>query len=111
MSLRLAPFVSGGGTTMDSAIQAIQSGKVPGIEPALVVASKPGIEAIGKAVKRKVPVEVIENTLDPVEILLYLYRYNIDLIFQNGYLPKVPKEIVQIYSREFLDPRFMETEE
>lgn len=43
MSLRVASFVSGGGTTMREAFRVAQNGEIPGIEPALVVASKPGI--------------------------------------------------------------------
>lgn len=43
MSLRVASFVSGGGTTMQQAFLAAQAGDIPGIEPALVIAQKPGI--------------------------------------------------------------------
>lgn len=100
MTLNVASFVSSGGTTMEKAFQAIKAWEVPWINPALVVASKRNIWAIEKALKLGVPREILKDTKDPVEILQLLYQYKIDIVFQNGYLPMMPKEVIQVFSRE-----------
>lgn len=111
MSLRVASFVSGGGTTMDKTFRTAQCGKIPWITPALVVASKPEIWAIKCAYELEIPCEVLQDPKNSAEILRLLYKYDIDVIFQNGYLPRMPSEIVSIYSREFLNPDFINTKE
>ena len=52
---RIASLVSGGGTTNDAILGAIQGGTLTGIEPGLLVASKHGIGAIDKALARGMP--------------------------------------------------------
>lgn len=98
MTLNVASFVSGGDTTMEKAFQAIKAWEVPWINPALVVASKRNIWAIEKAIKLGVPREILKDTKDPVEILQLLYQYKINIVFQNGYLPMMPEEVIWMYS-------------
>lgn len=61
MAERLALFVSGGGTTMNEMLKAMNDGRVSSdkIVPALVIASKPNIGAIDKARAFGVPVVVV----------------------------------------------------
>ena len=55
---RLAVMVSGGGTDLQSVIDGVQSGKIPG-EIAVVIASKPGVYALERAKKAGIPGVVI----------------------------------------------------
>ena len=48
---RIAVMVSGGGTDLQSVINGVKSGQIPG-EIAVVIASKPGVYALERAKKR-----------------------------------------------------------
>ena len=54
---RIAIFVSGGGTDMQSVIDSIKRGEING-KVVLVIASKKGIYAIERAIKENIPYKV-----------------------------------------------------
>ena len=49
--------ISGGGSTAEAILRAWSKGKLPGIKPALVIASKPGIQGINRAISAGVKTE------------------------------------------------------
>ncbi|MFL7790818.1 MAG: phosphoribosylglycinamide formyltransferase [Anaerolineae bacterium] len=53
---RIAILISGSGTNLEAILQAIEEGKLPGVEAALVVSNRREAYGIKRAVKRGVPV-------------------------------------------------------
>jgi formyltetrahydrofolate-dependent phosphoribosylglycinamide formyltransferase len=53
---RIAILISGSGTNLEAILQAIEGGKLPGVEAALVVSNRREAYGIKRAVKRGVPV-------------------------------------------------------
>ncbi len=105
--LRLALFVSGGGTTMKAILEAWKAGMLDGIQPVLVVASKPNIGAIAKA--EALGFSLHDNIViidrracrDPNhfgELLLHhCKKKGVDVPGQYGWLPMTPSCFVQQY--------------
>ena len=105
---RIAIFVSGGGTDMQSVIDSIKRGEING-KVVLVIASKNGIYAIERAIKENIPYKVFpkENypSLDAMddEILKVLNEYKIDLIVLAGYLNILTEKLVKSYDRKIIN--------
>jgi len=106
---RLAFFVSGGGTDMQSVIDAIEAGKIRATA-AVVVSSKPDVYALERAKKHGIPTEVVVSKgKTPAErdaaLVEIVERYGVDLIVLAGYLSilsadfvaKYPKRIINIH--------------
>jgi phosphoribosylglycinamide formyltransferase 1 len=53
--MRLGILVSGRGSNLEAVLDAIGSGRLPGVEPALVIANRPGIRALEVAARSGVP--------------------------------------------------------
>ncbi|MEX0625724.1 MAG: phosphoribosylglycinamide formyltransferase [Chloroflexota bacterium] len=53
--MRLGILVSGRGSNLEAVLDAIASGRLPGVEPAMVIANRPGIRALEVAARRGVP--------------------------------------------------------
>lgn len=62
MTLKLGVLVSGRGTNLEAILSAIDGGKIPGAEVAVVISNRPGVRALEVAAKHGVPSEVIEGT-------------------------------------------------
>ncbi len=59
--IRIAVFVSGGGTNLQALLDAQQAGKLPSGEIALVVASRSDAYALTRAADRGIPSEVVRG--------------------------------------------------
>lgn len=108
MKKRLASLISGGGTTMEAIIKAIQSGEVP-MEIACIIASTPSAGGIEKAKKLGIPAEDIlvinpedfrvDGKVDQEKfgdaILKELKKRKVDLVMQNGWMPLTPKNVIE----------------
>ena len=105
-SLRIALLISGGGTTATAIIAACRSGRLTGIEPVCVIASKPdagGIEKVQTVGFPKAGVHVVvprsfarreafgEALLDIFE------QANVDFVGQYGWNPKTPVNVIERY--------------
>lgn len=105
---RIAIFVSGGGTDMQSVIDSIKRGEING-KVVLVIASKKGIYAIERAIKENIPYKVFPKdnypSLDAMddEILKVLNEYKIDLIVLAGYLNILTEKLVKSYDRKIIN--------
>jgi len=53
--MRLGILVSGRGSNLEAVLDAIADGRLPAVEPALVIANRPGIRALEVAARRGVP--------------------------------------------------------
>lgn len=101
-------FVSGGGTDMQSIINAVKRNRIKG-EIVAVIASKPGIYALKRAEKHKILSYVFErkNYVSPEkmyeEISRVLEEKNTDLIVLAGYLGILTENIVDKYRGKIIN--------
>ncbi len=105
-TFRLAILASGGGTTAEAIMKACQSGRLSGINPACLVASRPDAGAIKKMQQLGMPREnifVIEPKKFSNEeefgnaILRVLKEQNVDLVGQYGWMIKTPGNVIAAY--------------
>lgn len=105
-SLNLAICVSGGGTTMREALRACKDGRLLHVNPALVISSRLDAGGIEKArgenvADRNIAVLVrkeFENSEAYGEAILRECRARgVDLIFQCGFLPLMPSNVIAEY--------------
>lgn len=102
-TLRTALLISGSGTTAQAIIKAVQSGKLQGIVPALVIASRPDAQGLEKARKLGVKTFVLErksfaSSKEFGRKLLEILRENdVELVSQNGWMVLTPANVVRAY--------------
>lgn len=102
MKKNIAVFISGGGTDMQSIIDATESGYING-QVVCVVANKDGIYGLERAKKHNIDNVVFSGkdyeslSQRDQAILEYLKPYNIDLIVLAGYLSIVTPVLVNEY--------------
>ncbi len=60
--MRLAILVSGRGSNLAAVLEAIVEGRLPGVEPVLVVSNRPGVPALEVARRHGVPVRVLPRS-------------------------------------------------
>ena len=109
--IRIAVFVSGGGTNLQALLDAQQAGKLPSGEIALVVASRSDAYALTRAAAGGIPSEVVrrkdfEDQAAYEDALTSLMRENkIDLIVLAGFMSilskaftdRVPQRMINIH--------------
>ena len=104
--LRTAFLISGGGTTMAAALDAISCGRLTGIVPACVIASKPDAGGIANAVDRGIDeaniIIVKRRDFSSAEnyaeaLLFFLRRKGVRLVSQNGWLPMTLRAVIGEY--------------
>ena len=107
--VRIAVFVSGGGTNLEAIFKAKEQGKIPHGEIVLVLSSNPNAYALERARKRNVPTAVISRRdfASGEEfnraILAEMKRERIDLIVLAGYLSILGSELIEAYPRRILN--------
>ena len=105
---KIAVFVSGGGTDLQSIIDAVKSGDLK-VEIALVVASKAGIFAIKRAEEAGIPVSVYEKkdyeTIEEMydELIDELNEKGVDFIVLAGYLTILTSNIISAFRRRIVN--------
>lgn len=104
--LRIAALISGGGTTMQSVIQACKTGRLAHAEVVCVVASKPEAGGIRKALAEGLTVSDVlvcrpkDYVLPEIfcdALLRELRARGVDLVAQLGWLPLTPAAVVEAY--------------
>lgn len=63
--MRLGVLVSGRGSNLEAILKAIADGSLPGVEPCLVIANRPGIRALDVASRGGVPARVFARDAYP----------------------------------------------
>jgi phosphoribosylglycinamide formyltransferase-1 len=110
-TIRLALLASGGGTTVAAILDAITATKLIGIEPALIIASRPEAGVIEKAKVREVPdddIEVIVRKGKTAEefgtaINEACIARNAHFIGQYGWLPMTPLNVVTAFQGRMIN--------
>ena len=103
LKIRIAVLVSGGGTNLQSLIDAQSCGKLRSGELALVIASRQNAFALTRAKEAKIPAEAADRfALGSQEafeqrLLALLTQYQIELIVLAGFLQILSAEFVSRY--------------
>lgn len=101
--LRVGILISGSGTTMESILNSCQRGILHKlINPVVVISSKSNAQGLIKAKKYQIPTEVISSEFDTQQ-LAKLTKYRVDLVSQNGWLPKTPASVVNYYKDRIIN--------
>ena len=107
--IRIAVFVSGGGTNLQALLDAQQAGKLPSGEIALVVASRSDAYALTRAADRGIPSEVVrrkdfEDQAAYEDTLASLMRENkIDLIVLAGFMSILSKAFTDRFPQRMIN--------
>ncbi len=104
--MRIALFISGGGTTMEAIIKACHKGEINNVIPALIIASSEDAGGIKKALNLGIPKEDIvvmspksfKNRNEFGEALIKECKTRqVDFIGQYGWLVKTPDNVCKEY--------------
>lgn len=102
-ALRTALLISGSGSTAETVIKAAKSGKLQGIDPVLVVSSRPNAPGLAKARKLGVQTFIVErknfatNEEFGRKLLEILHENTVQLVSQNGWITLTPPNVVAQY--------------
>ena len=105
----IAVFVSGGGTNLQAIIDGIKSGKITNGRISLVLSSKSGVYAIGRAESNGLPVEIVPRVKYPDEkefsekILEKTKFYNINLIVLAGFKSVLSGDFIKLYENKIIN--------
>lgn len=97
--LKIAVFVSGGGTNLQSLIDATQRGEING-EITLVVSNRLKAYGLQRAKNAGIKAETIK---DQDVLMQRLKEENIDLIVLAGYLAIIPQTILEAYHNKIIN--------
>lgn len=99
MSINLAVFASGSGTTLQAIIDSIENKKLDA-KISIVVSNKPDAYALKRAEKAGIPTYIISSkgkeNIDN-ELFEHLKNYDIDLIVLAGYLKMIGDKLLANY--------------
>ena len=107
--LNVAVLVSGGGTNLQALIDAQRRGELPSGKLSLVIASKPGVQALERAAKAGIPSSVVYRRdyscdADYSEALLGTLReHKIDTVVLAGFLPILSPSVIAAYPDRILN--------
>ena len=107
--IRIAVFVSGGGTNLQALLDAEKSGQLKSGRIALVVSSRPGVYALERAAKAGVPavVESRKDCRDQAEfeerLLAALEAQGIDMIVLAGFLSILSADFTARFPQRILN--------
>ncbi len=102
-------LVSGGGTNLQSLIDAVENGEIRGARIAGVISSKEGVYALGRAQKHGIPSRIIarkayesKQAFDQA-ILDALKAFRADFVVLAGYLAILGENIIQAYPNRIIN--------
>lgn len=102
-------LVSGGGTNLQSLIDAVEGGQIRNARISGVIASKDGVFALERAAKHGIPSQVIARKSYPTKqafdeaILKALQDYQADFVVLAGYLAIVGENVIQAYANRIVN--------
>ena len=105
--VKIAVFVSGGGTNLQAILDAADRGGLPHGEIALVLSSKPGVYALERAKNHGVPTAVVsrKETGDrfEAEIERYLAAYGIEMIVLAGFMSILSEDFTGRFEKRIIN--------
>ncbi|MBD3234722.1 MAG: phosphoribosylglycinamide formyltransferase [candidate division Zixibacteria bacterium] len=106
--LKLAILASGGGTDLQSIIDAVKSGYLD-VDIKVVISNNPEAYALERARKGGIPVIMHRSThyRDLQEFrerfLSILFEYDVNFIVLAGYLKKIPENVIEQFQRRIIN--------
>ncbi|NQV72697.1 phosphoribosylglycinamide formyltransferase [bacterium] len=99
--MRIAIFASGGGSNFQSIVDATVTGNLDA-QVVLCVASKAGIGVIDRATRHKIPVFVLNGSVEDnlSELLHVLAAHRVSFIALAGFMKKIPQELISEYPNQ-----------
>lgn len=107
--LKVAVFVSGGGTNLQAIIDGIESGRITNTKIAVVISNKKEAYALERARLYNIPTKVIspkdfENKEDYYSELIHILgSFGVELIVLAGYMVKIPEVLVHKYRNQIIN--------
>ena len=107
--LRVGVMVSGGGTTLQAILDAIDSGKITNAKVEVVISNNPGAYALERARNHGIEAVCIspksfENRAAFNEAFLKKTdEYDLDLIVLAGFLVTIPEEMIRKYRNKIIN--------
>lgn len=106
---KLAIFASGSGSNFEAIVQAVQDGKLPGVEVALLVCDKPGAKVLERAERLGIdtfvfqPKEYADKAAFEQEIVAQLQKRDISLVVLAGYMRLVGDTLLSDYEGKIIN--------
>lgn len=107
--MRIAVFVSGGGTNLQALIDAKDQGRLQEVSFELVVSSNESAYALTRAIKAGIPTAVLKRKVYSdiraydLALIDLLEPYKIDLIVFAGFLSKVGEQFISQYDNRIIN--------
>lgn len=105
--VKIAVFVSGGGTNLQAILDASDRGELPHGEIALVLSSKPGVYALERAKNHGVPAVVVHRKelgdRFEAEIERQLAAYGIEMIVLAGFMSILSADFTDKWDRRIIN--------
>ena len=109
ISVKIAVFVSGGGTNLQAIIDAIKAGTITNTEISVVISNNANAYALTRARDNGIeavcisPKDYENREVFNEEFLKKVNSYNVDLIVLAGFLVKIPEAMVHQYSNRIIN--------
>lgn len=106
---KLAIFASGSGSNFEAIVQAVQDGKLAGVEVALLVCDKPGAKVLERAERLGIdafvfqPKEYADKAAFEQEIVAQLQKRDISLVVLAGYMRLVGDTLLSSYEGKIIN--------
>ena len=107
--MRIAVFVSGGGTNLQAIIDKINSGEIHNTEIAVVISNNKNAYALERAAKAGIegvcisPKDYENREAFNKSFLEKLNSYNVDLVVLAGFLVVIPEEMIRQYRNRIIN--------
>ncbi len=107
--MRIAVFVSGGGTNLQALIDAKEQGRLQEVSFELVVSSNESAYALTRAIKAGIPTAILKRKVYSdiraydLALIDLLEPYKIDLIVFAGFLSKVGEQFISQYDNRIIN--------
>lgn len=107
--LKTAFLISGAGSTVEAVLHARKKGELDGVQPVAVIASRPDAAGIERARSLGVAAYVVNRRSYAdahafgQTLLQLLDDLKVDLLSQNGWLPKTPDNVIDAYKGHVLN--------
>lgn len=107
--MRIAVFVSGGGTNLQAIIDRIEDGRLTGVQIVRVISSKEGVFALERAKQHNIPSYVITKNEYPDQkkydtaIIKALEKDSVDLVVLAGFLSLLGPDFIKCYSNRIIN--------
>jgi len=106
---KIAIFASGSGSNFEAIVQAVQSGRLKGVEVVLLVCDKPGAKVLERAERLGVeafvfsPKEYPDKAAFETEILAELKKRDVSLVVLAGYMRLIGETLLQAYGGRIIN--------